>query len=82
MDIDFIYCATFGPVYSWRANFGLDNFNVAIDFDPNHYPLAKMFIDFEDYHGEPGDVSFDFKEYSSDFYDRVNSLIDEYISTC
>ena len=74
------YNATFGPVYSWSANFGLDNFNVAIDFDPNHYPFAKMFIDFEDYHGEPGDASFEFKEYSSDFHDRVNSLIAEYSS--
>ena len=79
------YNATFGPVYSWsllswNANFGLDNFNVAIDFDPNHYPVAKMFIDFEDYHGEPGDASFEFKEYSSDFHDRINSLIAEYSS--
>lgn len=68
----------FKKLFENDPNWTLTSFNVAIDFDPNHYPFAKMFIDFEDYHGEPGDASFEFKEYSSDFYDKVNSLIDEY----
>lgn len=68
------------PVHVWKADFNLNDFTVAVFFELNYLPYVRVYFNYKNLHGDAVNTVFSFKEYSSDFHDRINSLIDEYSS--